>query len=802
MAADSPRIRDLARQLQLLRAERKTLEQLNNLLDQLITPFQNEQFEETLIAVDALLRHFQLHGSPKDVASYQVTRALCLEMLGRYEEAEAAHKHVLIYYEEFGPPDVLALRRMSYATCLTSLRRHDEAQALRELALSQSGSPNVPADPRETSAFPSWDNEGAPETLAFYDDSLTHYRLHGSPGDLALCQSGRSILLRKFRRYEEALAANEEVLAYYKHHGAPDVYAFWLAWRASCLARYGQLVEALLTYDEAFAVEDRSVTLLQDPTNRIYAREASNANYRHATLLALQKEQPDRAWGYVQLAKSRTLGDLLGARAEETALDRQGLLLAQQRDAGLVNEETFTAAITRIGYKRATQRQSRLGRDARVPMALADVVETLRPGEVFLDAFTTDNDGSLRLFLLRHGEAAITWTGPVVGEVLTPLVDRWGEARQQWIEADQAQAHNQNLELLASTDPSTKSRLGWLLILGDHKAAMAGATTIEQHVLAELGELVLAPMLEQLDESVTTLIVSPDGLLHRLPLGAMTVPGVDGKSQPLIDRLDLQLVPTATSLAILRGEHGPRVTWPAALLAAAPFATDDPGTGSRSTAPVEPAAHPPFSPRNVVRGDYDLGDLPHSGPEIADVATLLENAGGTKTVIPTPEATRARLKDGLLGAHILHLATHGGALAPDESVMDYRIFLADRTEMRVREFYEGGLSLKDVFLVTLSVCSLGEVVLQGAEASGFVQAFLQAGAGVVLAPLWAVDDHATMLLMVRFYEELTGDARPTVATAWRRACHWLRTQTPYNQPVYWAGFLPSGDASLRLTATT
>jgi CHAT domain-containing protein len=280
----------------------------------------------------------------------------------------------------------------------------------------------------------------------------------------------------------------------------------------------------------------------------------------------------------------------------------------------------------------------------------------------------------------------------------------------------------------------------------------------------------------------------------------MTVPGVDGKSQPLIDRLDLQLVPTATSLAILRGEHGPRVTWPAALLAAAPFATDDPGSSFRSAAPVDPADRPAIAWRDLVRPGTERNALPHSGPEIAEVATLLERAGGTQTIVPTVLATRSRLEADLPAAHLLHLATHGGALAPGESIMDYRIFLAGDTDLRVRELYDGDVSLKDVFLVTLSACSLGEVVLQGAEASGFVQAFLQAGAGVVLAPLWDVHDHATMRLMVRFYEELTSDERPPVSTAWRRACHWLRTETPYDHPVYWAGFLPIGDASIRLTA--
>lgn len=202
-----------------------------------------------------------------------------------------------------------------------------------------------------------------------------------------------------------------------------------------------------------------------------------------------------------------------------------------------------------------------------------------------------------------------------------------------------------------------------------------------------------------------------------------------------------------------------------------------------------------------MRSGESPDDLPNSGPEIDAVAALLTSAGGTSLPVLRQEATRARLEEMIPAAHILHLATHGGALKTDETVMDYRIFLADDSEIRVRELYEGDVTLKDVFLVNLSACSLGQVVLQGAEASGFVQAFLQAGAGVVLAPLWAVDDRATKELVVRFYEELTAEERPTVAHAWRRATQRLRSETKYTHPIYWAGFLPNGDASLRFTTS-
>lgn len=457
--------------------------------------------------------------------------------------------------------------------------------------------------------------------------------------------------------------------------------------------------------------------------------------------------------------------------------------------------------MTRIGDQRTVQQVARFGLDPRTPLALADVAGTLRAGEALLDAFTLNADGSLVLFLLHSGQPAIAWVGVVDGAVLTALIACWRDARSAW--ADATDAITTIHANYPGTNPAIVARRKRLLTEGAYDASRDAALEVEHYVLAELGELILVPVLEQLESSVTTLIVSPDGLLHQLPLAAVMVPDITGRVVPLMERFDLQLVPTATSLAILRGPHAPRVSWPPALLAAAPFARLRPDDNPEDD-PPDPG-NVPANDRGVVAvGDCsDLvraGDNPRftmlseSGAEVQAVANLLQTPPIT---LSGEEATRARLVDGLHAAHILHLATHGGALEPGETVLDYRIFLAEETEIRVRELYEGDVTLKDIFLVTLSACSLGQVMLQGAEVSGFVQGFLQAGAGVVLAPLWAVYDRPTRFLMARFYQELTAPVPPTVATAWRKACTWLRTETPYDHLVFWAGFLPSGDASLR-----
>jgi CHAT domain-containing protein len=144
----------------------------------------------------------------------------------------------------------------------------------------------------------------------------------------------------------------------------------------------------------------------------------------------------------------------------------------------------------------------------------------------------------------------------------------------------------------------------------------------------------------------------------------------------------------------------------------------------------------------------------------------------------------------------------------------------------------------DADLVVLSACrtALGRN-LGGEGLLGFAQAFLQKGARSVVLSRWKVDDAATALLMLRFYENLLGKRKELAqplgrAEALQEAKVWLRTlprkevetlvaslthgeirgtlgpapkrklpakaqvpagDRPYAHPYYWAAFVLVGD---------
>jgi CHAT domain-containing protein len=129
-------------------------------------------------------------------------------------------------------------------------------------------------------------------------------------------------------------------------------------------------------------------------------------------------------------------------------------------------------------------------------------------------------------------------------------------------------------------------------------------------------------------------------------------------------------------------------------------------------------------------------------------------------------------------------------------------------------------------LVTLSACRSGLGRPSGGEGHvGFAQAFFLAGARSLIVSLWEVDDRATSLLMIRFYQNWLGRrpdrARPlSKAEALDEAKDWLRhlsgldvqreldtisrgelrdrrtrpaADRPFAHPHDWAGFILMGD---------
>jgi hypothetical protein len=236
--------------------------------------------------------------------------------------------------------------------------------------------------------------------------------------------------------------------------------------------------------------------------------------------------------------------------------------------------------------------------------------------------------------------------------------------------------------------------------------------------------------------------------------------------------------------------------------------------------------------------------LPGSRREVDAIARLFP----TPDTLLGSDASEQQLEelakaDRLRTYHYLHFATHG-ELNDRVALQSALILAQDRLpdpQPRVlagHEPYNGRLTARhilerwqlDAELVTLSACQTGLGRYAGGEGYvGFAQALFLAGARSVVLSLWKVDDRATTLLMVRFYQNLLGQ-RPGLqeplpkAQALQEAKQWLRGLTApeidhlvrelpssgrspvedrdvssasavrsFQHPYYWAGFILIGD---------
>ena len=162
----------------------------------------------------------------------------------------------------------------------------------------------------------------------------------------------------------------------------------------------------------------------------------------------------------------------------------------------------------------------------------------------------------------------------------------------------------------------------------------------------------------------------------------------------------------------------------------------------------------------------------------------------------------------------LHFACHG--VHSREDTLRSGLKLAD-WDLDLRTVLAPEFDLSRVRLVTLSACETGLIAPEYAldEFIGLPTAFLQGGACGVISTLWPVHDHATAILMARFYHDhLTVGLPP--AQALHGAQLWLRDSTttelaafltecgivatvsgdpdepPFADPYFWAAFQFTG----------
>lgn len=197
-----------------------------------------------------------------------------------------------------------------------------------------------------------------------------------------------------------------------------------------------------------------------------------------------------------------------------------------------------------------------------------------------------------------------------------------------------------------------------------------------------------------------------------------------------------------------------------------------------------------------VTGQVDRALLLHQ-QVLAGRQELGDRAGVARTLNFIPrndfhlrqDATLDTFKANASNFSILPIATHGCFVrggCPDLGMAENTILFADRN-LNIAD--AARLGLGNVNLVTLSACQTAvEANTNGEEFAGIAYLFERTGAKSVVASLWSVDDSATKLLMVNFYQNLQRGM--TKGESLRQAKLTLINRHPY----YWSAFILIGDA--------
>lgn len=330
----------------------------------------------------------------------------------------------------------------------------------------------------------------------------------------------------------------------------------------------------------------------------------------------------------------------------------------------------------------------------------------------------------------------------------------------------------------------------------------------------QLYQLIWQP-LEAALKGVHTVYCAPDGLLHRLNLGA--VPDKEGKTMTESHRM--VTLGSTRQLATNPRKTKEIPTSPTALLYGGinyePFAQT-----ATNTAAAELNRQRGFDfaqTDSTLRGN-DWKYLPWTKVEINMVGDILGKTGFSTTLNLGETATEESIK-AIKAPTVLHLATHGyffpdpQATKKDRAQAGAAFKLSDHPMIRsgvimaranhawksgapLRPGLEDGiltayeaaqLNLENTELVVLSACETGLGEIQGNEGVyGLQRAFKIAGARHLIMSLWQVPDFQAQVFMTAFYTYWL-EKKQSIPDAFRAAQ--LDMQKQYNDPFLWAGFV-------------
>lgn len=291
-----------------------------------------------------------------------------------------------------------------------------------------------------------------------------------------------------------------------------------------------------------------------------------------------------------------------------------------------------------------------------------------------------------------------------------------------------------------------------------------------------LATMLFGPVAEPLGER--RLIVVPEGSLQLVPFAALPEPGAD---TPLVVRHELVVLPSASTLSVLRRRHEgrERPTRTLAIVADPVYDHRDPRLTSQSRSEES-------------QPGVGLGRLRFSGVEAKWISSFVPAA---QAFVATGFAvTPGAMFDALGEYRVVHIAAH---TMLDDERPELSALALSQFDARGRPRDDGFLRLFDIQerlrlradLVVASACETAfGTEVPGEALMSLARGFFAAGSARVVASVYRVPDAATAQLMREFYRGMFGP-NPLPPAAALRAAQVRLLETPqWRAPYYWSGF--------------
>ena len=657
---------------------------------------------------------------------------------------------------------------------LTYYRTHDYPQALdyyqQSLALREQLKDNRGAAGTLNNIGIIYREQGDyKQALDYYQRSLAIREKLEDPAGTATVLDHIGIIHYLQGDYDQALQLSNRVLEIAKRVESPEI-----IWRGYELA--GRAHTALKQFDEAEKDLTKSINTIEKMRYLVGGGELARQRFFEDKLppymgmvqLAFSRNRPADALTYSELAKARTLLDVL--RNGRVPINKA--MSADEQEL----ERKANAELTLLNAQIYEEKQ----RPKPNPERIAELEPRREQARIAYESVLTSLYVKHPELKVQRGEAmpiTAAEAAALIPDAATAIVEFVVDEDQSYLMVLTADHKNKTSPLKIAMYPIKITANELSERVEQFRRMLADRDLNYQDTAHQLYDLLLKPAEEQL-RGRKTLCIVPDRALWELPFQALQT----GTGTHLIEAYTIFYAP---SLSVLREvTKQPTTTTPRqakTLLAFGnPILTGKPGGTLRGGEP-ETAS---------------FGPLPETETEVKTLARLYGAANSH--IFIGPEAREGIVKAEAPKYEVLHFATHG--LLDNRNPMFSFLTLAQSGDpnedglLEAREIINMDLHAK---LAVLSACQTARGwVGAGEGVIGMSWALFVAGVPTTVASQWKVDSNSTTTLMIDFHRRLTqrpANSRTAKAEALRQAELGLLKSERYRHPFYWAGFVMIGD---------